>query len=72
MDQYIINSKHPVSIIKGERNTEPFDAHINGNLTKNSDPKTFFSHVVGVKAVPGEVTNVNASKRMKFASNPVL
>ena len=54
------------------RNANPFDAQINGNLTKNSDPTTFFSHVVGVKAVPEEVANVDASKMMNFASNPVL
>ena len=41
-------------------------------MTKNSDPTTFFSDVVGVKAVPGEVTDVSASKMMNFASNPVL
>ena len=71
-EQYIINPRHPGGIIKGDRNTEPFDALINGNSTKNSDPTTFFSHVVGVKAVPGEVADVDASERMNFASNTVL
>ena len=71
-DQDIINPRHPGGIIKVDRNAEPFDAQINGNATKNSDPTTFFSHVVGVKAVPGEVADVDASERMNFASNPVL
>ena len=71
-DQDIINPRHPGGIIKGDRNTDPFDAQINGNSTKNSDPTTFFSHVVGVKAVPGEVADVEASERMKFSSYPVL
>ena len=53
-------------------NAEPFDAHINRNSTKNSDPTTFFSHVVGVKAVPGEVADVDAIKRMNFTNYPVL
>ena len=30
----------------------------------------FFSHVVGVKEVPGEDADVDANKRMNFASNP--
>ena len=71
-DQDIINPRHLGGVIKGDRNAEPFGAHINENLTKNSDPTTFFSHVVGVKAVPGEVTDVNASEMMNFANNPVF
>ena len=71
-DQDIINPRYPVGIIKGDRNAEPFNAQINGNSTKNSDPTTLFSHVVGVKAVPVEVADVDASERMNFASNPVL
>ena len=71
-DQDIINPRHPGGIIKGDRNAEPFDAQINENPTKNSDPTTFFSHVVGVKAVPGEVADIDASEKMNFASNPVL
>ena len=39
-DQDIINPRHTGGIIKGDRNTEPFDAIINGNSTKNSDPTT--------------------------------
>ena len=71
-DQGIINPRHPGSIIKGDRNAEPFNAHINGNPTKNSDPTRFLSHKVGVKAVPGKVVDVNTSKRINSASNPVL
>ena len=70
--QDIINPRHPGGIIKGDRNAEPFDAQINGNLTKNSDPTMFFSHVVVVKEVPGEVADFNASERMNFASNLVI
>ena len=71
-DQNIINPRHPGGNIKWDRNVDPFDAHINRNPTKNSDPTTFFSHVLGLKAVPREVADVDAIKRMNFASNPVL
>ena len=33
---------------------------------------SFFSHVVGLEAVSGEFANVDASKSINFASNPVL
>ena len=71
-DQDNINPRHPGGIIKGDRNADPFDAHINGISIKNSDPTTFFSHVVGVKAVPVEVADVNMSKRINFSSNTIL
>ena len=72
MDQDIVNPRHPVSSIKRYRSAEPFDARINGNLAKNCDSESLFSHVVGLKAVSREVTDVDASERMNFASNPVL
>ena len=71
-DQDIINSRHPGGIIKEDGNAEPFDAHINGNSTKNSEPTTFFSHVVGLKVASGEVADVDLIETMNFASNPVL
>ena len=55
-----------------DKSAEPFDAHINVSPAKNSDSTSFFNHVVGLEAVSVEVTNVDASKRMNFASNPVL
>ena len=71
-DQYIVNPRHPGSIIKWDRSVEPFEAHINGSPAKNSDSTSFFIHVVGLEEVSREVTDVDASKRMNFASNPVL
>ena len=70
--QAIISPRHPSSIVKRDRSAEPFDARINGSLAKNSDSTSFFSHVVSLEAVSREVTEVNASKRMNFTSNPVL
>ena len=71
-DQDIFNPRHPGSIVKRDRSAEPFDAHINGYLGKNSDSTRFFIHVVVLEAVSVEVADVNASKRMNFASNLVL
>ena len=71
-DQDIVNPKHPGSIVKRERSNEPFDAHINGSPAKNNVYTSFFSHVVGLEAVYGEVADADASKRINFASNPVL
>ena len=71
-DQDIDNPRHPGSIVKRDRSSDPFDARINGSPAKNSDSTSFFSNVVGLEAVSGEVTDVDASKRMNFASNPVL
>ena len=71
-DQYIINPRHPVSIVKKDRSAESFDAHINGYPSKNSDSMSFFGHVVGLEAVPREVSDVDASERINFVSNPVL
>ena len=71
-DQDIVNPRHPGSIVKRHRRADTFDALINGHLAKNSDSVRFFSHVLGLEAVSGEVTDVDASKRMKFASNIFL
>ena len=71
-DQYIVSARHPGSIAKRDRSAKPFVARINGSPDKNSNSTIFFSHVVGLEAVSGEVVDVNASKRMNFASNPVL
>ena len=72
-DQDIINPRHPGGIIKGDRNAEPFDAHVNVNSTKNSDPMTsYFSGVSGAKTVSAEVADVNPCERVNFASNSVF
>ena len=71
-DHYIVNTKQPDSILKRDRSAKPFDASINGHPDKNSDSVSFFSHVVGLEAGFGEVTNVDASKRMNFTSYHVL
>ena len=71
-DQDIVNTRHPGSIVKRDRSVERFDARINGNSAKYSDYATFFSHVVYLEVVSREVADVNASKRMSFASITVL
>ena len=71
-DQDIVNPRHPIRIVKRDRSAEPFNARINGHPAKNSDSASFFSHVVGLEAVPREVTDVNAREMTNFASNPVI
>ena len=71
-EQYIVSTRHPSSIVKRDRRAEPFDANINESLAKNNDSTSFFSHLVVLEAVSGEGADVEASKRMNFASNPVL
>ena len=55
-----------------DRSAGPFNACINGHPSKNSDFTSFFTHVVGLEAVSGEVADVDARERMNFTSNPVL
>ena len=71
-DQDIVNPRQASSIVKRDRSAEPFDTRINGSPAKIFDSTRFFSNVVGLEAVSGEVTDVNASERTNFASNPVL
>ena len=71
-EQNIFNPRHPGSIVNRDRSSEPFDAHINGSPPKNSDSTSFFSYVVALEEVSGEVSDVDASKITNFASNPVL
>ena len=71
-DQDIVSPRHPGSIVERDRSVDPFDARINGYPAKNNDSTRFFSHVVGLESVSGEVADVYASERMNFASNPVL
>ena len=71
-DQYIVNPSHPDSIVKRDRSAEPFDACINRHPAKNSDSASLFSHAVGLESVFGEVSDVELSERMNFASNPIL
>ena len=68
----IVSPRHPGSIINWDRSAESFNALINGSPGKNSDYTSFFRHIVVLEAVSGEVADVDASKRMDFASNPVL
>ena len=42
------------------------------DLRKNGDSTSFFSHIVGLEAVSGEVADVDARERMNFASNTAL
>ena len=71
-DQNIVNPSHPGSIVKRDRSAEPFDPHINVHPDKNSESTRFFSRVVGLEAVSGEVSDVDTSKRMNFVSDPIL
>ena len=71
-DQDIVNPRHPGSIVKRYRSAEPFDARINGSISKNSDSTSFLSHVVGLEAIYGEIADVDTIERMKLASNPVF
>ena len=71
-EQDIVNPRHPGSIVKRDRSAEPFSARINGHPDKNGDSPSLFSHVVGLEEVSREVSDVDASERMNFASNTVL
>ena len=71
-DQDIVNPRHSVSTVKRDRSAEPFDAHINGPPAKKSDSTSFFNSLVGLEALSGKVSDVDANKRTNFASNPVL
>ena len=71
-DKDVVNPMHPGNIVKRDRSPEPLDDRINGFPAKNSDSNSFFSRVVSLEAVSGEVSDVDMSKRMNFASNPVL
>ena len=70
-DQDTVSPRHPGIAVKGDRSAEPFDARINRSTAKNSDSTSFFSHVVGLEEVSGEVSDIDASKSMNSASNPV-
>ena len=70
-NQEVISPRNP-SIAKRGRNADPFDAPIDGSLAVNGHSTSYFSGVIGLESVPGEVTNVNESERMNFASNSVL
>ena len=54
------------------RNDEPFEAPIDGYLSVNGPSMSYFSEVIGLEAVPRNVADVNASKKMNFTSNFVL
>ena len=71
-DQYIVSPRHPSSIVKRVKSAEPFDARINGSPAKTIDSTSFFSHVMVLEAISGEFADIDASKRMNFASNSVL
>ena len=67
----VFNPIHP-SIAKGGRKDEPFDASINGFSDVNGHSTSYFSGVISLEAVSGDVADVNGRKRMKFASNSVV
>ena len=50
-DQDSVNPRHPGSILKRDRSSEPFYDRINGHPAKNSYFASFFSHVVGLEEV---------------------
>ena len=70
-NQEVISPSHP-SIAKRGRNAELFDAPIDGTLAANGHYTSYFSGVICLEAVSGEVADVNAHERMNFASNSVL
>ena len=70
-NQEVLSPSHP-SIAKRGRNPEPFDATIDGSLAVNRHSTSYFSEVIGLEAVSGEVADVNGRERMNFASNSVL
>ena len=70
-NQEVISPSHP-SIAKRGRNSEPFDAPIDGSLAINGHSTSNFSKVIVLEAVSREVSDVNARKMMNFVSNSVL
>ena len=70
-NQEVISPSHP-SIAKRGRNADPFDAPIDGSLAINSHYTSYFSGVIDLKSVYGEVANINAREKTNFASNSVL
>ena len=71
VNQEVISPSHP-SIAKRGRNAAPFDAPIDGSLTVNGNSTSYFSGVIVLEAVSGEVADVNARERMNFTGNSVL
>ena len=69
--QEFISISH-FSIAKRYSNAKPLDAPIDGSLAVIGHSMSFFREVIGLETVPGEVADVNARKRMNFASNSVL
>ena len=61
-NQEVISPIHP-SIGKGSRNAEPIDAPIDEFLAVNGHSTSFFSGVIGLEAVPSEVSNVHARRK---------
>ena len=69
--QEVISTSHS-SITKRDRNADPLDAPVDVSFSINGYSMSFFSKVIGLETVPGEVADVNLRERMKFASNSVL
>ena len=67
----LIGPSHP-SIAKRGRNADPFNASIDVSLAVNCPSTSYSSGIIGFEAVLREVANVNACKRMNFASNSAL
>ena len=70
-NQDIVSPTHP-SIKKRGRNTEPFNASINGFFAINGHSTSYFSGIIGLGEFPREVAEVNARKRMNFANSSGL
>ena len=70
-NQEVISPSHP-SIAKRGRNADPFNASIDVSLAVNCPSTSYSSGIIGFEAVLREVANVNACKRMNFASNSAL
>ena len=70
-NQDIVSPSHP-SIAKRGRNSEPFNASINGFAAVNGHSTSYFSGVIDLEAISRELAGINAFERMNFASNSVL
>ena len=70
-NQYVFSPSNPSTERRG-RNTNPFDASINGFLAVNETYVSNFSGVSSVETVSTEVADVNPREKMNFASNSVF
>ena len=71
MNPEVISPRHP-SIAKRGRNANPFNTPSDGSLAVNVHSMSYFSGVIVLETVCGEVSDVNERKRMNFVSRSVL